>query len=60
MSIIHAHEVESITVGKIEQMAVSGTNVRSIFIESKQGTVRLHLFADDQNNLIVKEAEDDI
>ena len=60
MSIISAHEVESITVGKIEKMPVSGTSVRTIFIESKQGSIRLHLFADDQNNLIVKEAEDDI
>ena len=60
MSIISAHEVERITVGKIEQMPYGGSSVRSIFIESKQGTIRLHLFADDKNNLIVKEAEDDI
>ena len=60
MSIIHAHEVESITIGKVEVMRVSGTKFRTILIEGKQDSIRLHLFADDENNLSIKEAQDDL
>ena len=60
MSIIHAHEVESITIGKIEVMRVSGTKYRTITIEGRQDSIRLHMFADDENNLSIKEAEDDL
>ena len=60
MSIVSAFGVKSITVSEIEKMQVSGTNVRSIFIESMDGSMRLHLFSDNENNLVIKEAEDDL
>ena len=59
MSIISAHQVENVTVGGIEQMPVSGTKFRTISIEGKQDSIRLHLFSDNENNLVIKEAEDD-